>query len=216
MTRHTPYPAVLAAAAVLTAVALSSCTTAEGAAPPTSALSTSSNATTPQTAATSSSITTTVPTQSPAEAAITAAQKLIPEYFVVADRSLQEAGKFNVEEFKTVAISSGLIELQNRYNAISGQQKLKQIGSTRVESMTNPRVDLKLNLKKSPPDVPTVQMDVCVDVSKLNIVDAADKSKIPATRVPRQLWRIGVSNYEYPSAAAWRVSFTDPQGGKSC
>jgi hypothetical protein len=95
-------------------------------------------------------------------------------------------------------------------------QQLKASGSTEVESITNPRVDLKLDLKKSPPDVPTVQLDVCIDVSKLNVVDKDGKSAIPADRKPRQLWRVGVSNYEYPKADAWRVAYTDTKGDKTC
>jgi len=198
-------PATLAAAIVLVA-ALGACTSNEGT--PTATKTSTSPSSTPST-----STTTATPTLSPEDEAIAAAKSMIPQYVAMADRSLIEGPKFNVEDFKKVAISSGLIDLQNRYNVFTAQ-KFTQIGNTKVEAMDNPRVDLKLDLKKSPPDVPTVQLDVCVDVSKVNLVDAAGTSQIPPTRVPRQKWRVGVSNYEYPSPTAWRVSFTDPQGGK--
>lgn len=155
------------------------------------------------------------PTLSPEDVAVAAAEKKIPEYFAVSDQSLQDPENFNLEDFKAVAISSALIDLQNRFNVFTAQE-FTQEGSANVESMTNPRVDLLLDLTKSPPDVPTVQLDVCVDVSKLNLVNAAGESQVPASRKPRQLWRVGVSNYEYPAPDQWRVSFTDTQGGKTC
>jgi hypothetical protein len=155
------------------------------------------------------------PTLSPEDVAVAAAEKKIPEYFAVSDQSLQDPENFNLEDFKAVAISSALIDLQNRFNVFTAQE-FTQEGSANVESMTNPRVDLLLDLTKSPPDVPTVQLDVCVDVSKLNLVNAAGESQVSASRKPRQLWRVGVSNYEYPAPDQWRVSFTDTQGGKTC
>lgn len=155
------------------------------------------------------------PTLSPEDVAVAAAEKKIPEYFAVSDQSLQDPENFNLEDFKAVAISSALIDLQNRFNVFTAQE-FTQEGSANVESMTNQRVDLLLDLTKSPPDVPTVQLDVCVDVSKLNLVNAAGESQVSASRKPRQLWRVGVSNYEYPAPDQWRVSFTDTQGGKTC
>ena len=155
------------------------------------------------------------PTLSPEDVAVAAAEKKIPEYFAVSDQSLQDPENFNLEDFKAVAISSALIDLQNRFNVFTAQE-FTQEGSANVESMTNPRVDLLLDLTKSPPDVPTVQLDVCVDVSKLNLVNAAGESQVPASRKQRQLWRVGVSIYEYPARDQWRVSFTDTQGGKTC
>lgn len=195
------------AAAVAIVAGLGACTASPSDDPTTSPGTASSSSTSPATTVT--------PSVTPEEEAIAAAKAMIPQYVATADRSLQEGKKFNVEDFKKVAISSGLIDLQNRYNVFTAQ-KFTQIGSTSVETMDNPRVDLTLDLKKSPPDVPTVQLDVCVDVSKVNLVDEAGKSQIPPTRVPRQKWRFGVSNYEYPALGEWRVSFTDTQGGKTC
>lgn len=211
MTRHTQHLTSVAAIAVA-ALALSACnSTGDPGSNTTSDAATSSPATTDASPTTP----TPTPTKSPEDEAIEAAKELVPDYFAVADRSLQEPADFKLADFKKVAISSGLVELENRYSVISGQ-KFTQTGSTLVESMTNPRVDLSLDLKKSPPDVPTVQLDVCIDVSKVNLVDQDGKSQIPATRKPRQLWRVGVSNYEYPKADAWRVAYTDTQGGKTC
>ena len=196
------------AVALLLAATLGACSTPDGNGPAPSSTPPSNSSTSPKPS-------TATPTQSPKEVAIAAARETVPQYIAMADRSLQEGRTFNVEVFKKVSISSALIDLQNRYNVFTAQE-FKQTGNTQVEAMDNPRVDLQLDLKKSPPDVPTVQLDVCVDVSKVNLVNAAGESQIPPSRVPRQKWRVGVSNYEYPTPGAWRVSFVDPRGGKAC
>ncbi len=196
------------AGAVATVAALGACTSTKAGDPspsPTGTRSVTSTTTSP----------TTTPSASPEEVAVAAATEKVPAYFAVSDKSLQDTKAFDREEFKTVAITTALDDLRNLFSAFQ-TQNYKQVGSTAVESMTNPRVSLKLDLKKTPPDVPTVQMDVCIDVSKLNVVDSPGKSVVPATRKPRQLWRIGVTNYQYPTASAWRVAFTDTQGGKTC
>ena len=209
MTRHTQHLASIATIAAA-ALALSACDSA-GSETPTVTASTSTSAASDSPTATS----TPTPTASPEEVAIAAAEKKIPEYFAVADRSLQDPDTFKLDDFKKVAISSALVDLENRFSVFTGQM-LTQTGAAKVESIENPRVALEFDLEKSPPDVPTVQLDVCVDVSKINMVNEAGESQIPATRAPRQLWRVGVSNYEYPSPDDWRVSFTDTQGGKTC
>ena len=203
MTRHTQHLASIATIAVA-ALALSGCQSA-GSGTPTATASTS----TPATSASPTATSTPTPTASPEEVAIAAAEKKIPEYFAVADRSLQDPDTFKLDDFKVQ---------EERFRAVLGftGQMLTQTGAAKVESIENPRVALEFDLEKSPPDVPTVQLDVCVDVSKINMVNEAGESQIPATRAPRQLWRIGVSNYEYPSPDDWRVSFTDTQGGRTC
>ena len=214
MTRHTQHLTSIAAIAVA-ALALSACNSTGD--PGSNTTSDAATATTSAPATTDASTTTSAPTptKSPEGEAIAAAEKMIPLYFQVGDSSIAAPDKFDREELKKVAISTALDDMENLVSAFQLQQ-LKASGSTEVESMTNPRVDLKLDLKKSPPDVPTVQLDVCIDVSKLNVVDKDGKSAIPADRKPRQLWRVGVSNYEYPKADAWRVAYTDTRGNKTC
>jgi len=209
MTRHTQHLTSIAAIAVA-ALALSACqpTGDPGGTASGIATTTATSAPTPTT-------TPTTATASPEDSAIMAAKEMIPRYFQTGDASLHDPAKFDREELKKVAISTALDEMQNRVSAFQAQE-LTGVGGTTVLSMENPRVDLKLDLKKSPPDVPSVQLDVCIDVSKLNVVDKAGKSVIPADRKPRQLWRVGVANYEYPKADAWRVAYTDTQGGKTC
>lgn len=200
-------PATLAAAIVLAAT-LGACTSAGGNGVSTSATTSTASPTTTTTPSAT-------PTQSPEDLAIAAAKEKIPAYFATSDRSLQDTKTFSREEFKKVAITTALDDLGNLFSAFQAQN-YKQVGTTVVESMTDPKVNLAMDLKKTPPDVPNVQMQVCIDVSKLNVVDASGKSVVPADRKPRQLWRVGVANYQYPAADGWRVAYTDTQGGKTC
>ena len=211
MTRHTQHLTSIAAIAVA-ALALSACNSTGD---PGSNTATAATTSAPATTDVSPTASTPTPTKSTEDEAIAAAEKMSPLYFPVGDSSIAAPDKFDREELKKVAISTALDDMQNLMSAFQNQQ-FKASGSTEVESITNPRVDLKLDLKKSPPDVPTVQLDVCIDVSKLNVVDKDGKSAIPADRKPRQLWRVGVSNYEYPKADAWRVAYTDTKGDKTC
>lgn len=197
------------AATVVLAASLGACTTASGNGVSTSFTSPSQS---PSTATTTTSPT---PTQSPEDLAIATTKEKIPAYFAVSDRSLQDTKSFNREDFKKVAITTALDDLGNLFSAFQAQN-YKQVGTTAVESMTDPKVSLSMDLKKTPPDVPNVQMQVCIDVSKLNVVDSAETSVVPADRKPRQLWRVGVANYQYPAADGWRVAYTDAQEGKTC
>lgn len=173
---------------------------------------TSSTATTTSTASTPTSPPPAT-SMSPEGAAMSLSKGLIPRYYQAADEAIQDPAKANVEIFKDVAISSALTDLQNLL-AASRDQGLHQVGGTTLVSIENPRVDLTFNATKN--QIPTVQWDVCYDVSKLNVVDKDGKSVVPADRPPRAVVLIGVSNYQYPSKEGWRVSFTKVQEGKKC
>jgi hypothetical protein len=119
--------------------------------------------------------TTPTPTKSPEDEAIEAAEKMIPLYFEVGDQFHCRTRQVRPRGAQEGCDLHAVDDMQNRVSAFQ-RPELKASGSTEVESMTNPRVDLKFDLKKSPPDVPTVQLDVCIDVSKLNVVDKDGKS----------------------------------------
>ncbi len=159
---------------------------------------------------------TTQETVAPQDAAIAAARELIPRYFQVSERALSEPKSFDPAGFEAVAISTGLTEMKNQLTAYKAQG-IRITGAGTVVSIENPRVDLKNNPKASPPDIPTVQIDVCYDVSKVVGVDRDGKPVPPnKTRAPRVLKLMGVSNYSYPEADEWRVSYTQNQEGKTC
>lgn len=151
----------------------------------------------------------------PDRAAENAAANMVVRYFHDRDAGLFEPTKTNPDFFNTTTISSELTARKNTLAAAQAQ-KIHQVGSTQLVSTTRTRVSLKNDPKASPPAIPTVEFDVCYDVSKVDIVDAEGKSVVPASRKPRGIMRVGVSNYEYPRPTAWRVAFTQTSEAKTC
>jgi hypothetical protein len=87
------------------------------------------------------------------------------------------------------------------------QQGDRQIGGTRIAALTVQSV----NLDDSDPaagKVPTVTVDVCWDVSKVDVVDGRGHSIVLPTRPNRAWTRYIVANYAWASspAAGWRVA----------
>lgn len=140
---------------------------------------------------------------------------MVVRYFHDRDTGLFEPTKTTPDFFKDSTISSELIARQNTLAAAQAQ-KIHQVGSTQLVSTRRTKISLKNDLKASPPVIPTVEFDVCYDVRKVNIVDAEGKSVVPASRKPRGIMRVGVSNYDYPSHTAWRVAFTEASKAKTC
>lgn len=197
----------LAAGLTLTAMALSAAACGTDNAVPTPALS--------QPPFPSASPTPSPTPESPEQAAITAAKQAIPRYLEVRDRALSEPLAADPEQFKKVAISIGLNDLNNQLAAYRSQG-LRVVGASTVVSMGNPRVTLKNNPKITPPDIPTVQLDVCYDTTKTDVVDEAGKSTVPEDWPDRLLERVSVSNYSYPDPEQWKVVSTKVQEGRKC
>lgn len=168
--------------------------------------------TSPSASASSASSASPSPTsKSPEDKAVKQAKQVVRDYYRVKDLSLQDPDAFVLEDYKTVAISSALVDLQNLYNAAKMQGH--QIGRTTVDSFEVLDVDLTNKPKQS--EIPTVQLSVCYDVSKLNIVDKEGKSIVPPDRKDRGIARIGVSNFEYPEGP-WLVGFVEYPENKTC
>lgn len=167
---------------------------------------------TPTSTSTSSHPSPSITSTSPEDVAISDAEKVVKNYFFVSDTALQAPDNFNPEDLKKVAITTALADAQNLFEATK-KQGLHQTGATIIESMTNPRVDLKEDAATTPPTVPLVQLDVCYDVSKLNIVDGAGKSIVPAERKARGVARVGVAKYP---GNPWLVAFVDYEEDRSC
>jgi|GEM_PF-753277 len=182
-----------AALAVAAAIALTSCQS-DPEASPTPTPSPTATTTSPSPSPTEAS-------KSPEDVAADAAVKVTRDFYAMADGSLQNPSTFNPDDFKKVAISSALTDLQNSLNfTLSNGQH--QIGSTEVTEITRTSVDL------NPSDeIPIVELRVCWDVSDLNVVDKDGKSVVPADRAPLGVERVGVANYDYPDGP-WQVAFT--------
>lgn len=202
MSRTTRYTATSTGLALMAALVLMGCQ------------STPSSPTPTPTATVTTEPTPTETPETPEETAVRLSEKAVKEYFAVSDTALRSPDTFNTEDFKKVAIGTALADRENVFSALV-TQGLHQIGSTKVESITDPRVNLENNLDLTPPQVPIVEFNVCYDVSELNVVDAEGKSITPADRKPRGVFRVGVANYEYPEGP-WLVAFTELLEEETC
>lgn len=84
---------------------------------------------------------------------------------------------------------------------------LVQTGETRIAELVVQSVDLD-NSDPKAGRVPTVQVDVCYDVSDVDVVDEDGQSIVSPER-PEVGWiRYFVANYEWATdpSAAWRVA----------
>lgn len=152
----------------------------------------------------SSSSTSASPT-SPSDAAASQASKTMRQYFAVVD-DLSKDPDSGLNKLNTVATSTQLNAartlLRNQHDR--GQ---RQVGDTRVAELTVQSVDLD-NSDPSAGKVPTVVIDVCWDVSKVDVLDKDGTSIVSPSRPDTGWTRYTVANYDYVSDPndGWRVA----------
>jgi hypothetical protein len=157
---------------------------------------------TPTSSSSSPAPTTTSPTpQSESEIASDAASAVLRQYYDVRNQLRQDPST-SLRRLDDVAISTELAAQKNLF-AKERKQGLRQTGETKVVQL-----DVKsVNLDNSDPKagkVPTVQIDLCFDVSDVDVVDKNGKSVISPDRPDTGWIQFLVSNYK------WK---TDPEGG---
>ncbi len=149
-----------------------------------------------------------MPTPSPtssSEQAAANAETLVREYYRVIDQ-LGLDPSVPLTTLDKVAISEELSVRQRQFER-ERRDGWTQTGETKI-------VELKVqsvNLDNSDPTkglVPAVQVDVCVDVTDVEILDASGSSVVTATRPDTNWTRHTVSNYSWDTdpEGAWRVS----------
>ncbi len=147
------------------------------------------------------------PTELPTETEIAAesASKLLRRYFATIDQ-LRRKPTRPISELKAVAISTQLAA-QQRLIESQRSNGLRQTGSTTIKTITVQSV----NLDDSDPSVgkvPTVQIDVCYDVSAVDILDEKGESVVGPDRPATGWVRYSVSNYRFKAKPTdgWRVA----------
>jgi hypothetical protein len=196
-------------AAILTALApvalLAGCTADDGAASagPPSAAASSAPAPSP-----------TPESKSPEHVAVEQAEPLVTEYFRTSDIAAQDPASFRMDDFKQVAITQALLDLENRHIAF-GDQGLHQTGTTTLVSVEFLDVDLTNKPKATPPTIPTVLFTVCYDTSDLDVLDSNGNSARPSDIDYRGVARFHVSDYEYPHGP-WLVSYIEHLEAETC
>ena len=187
--------AIGVATAVLLLVATGSCSD-NGSEPPTTRSTQPTTSSTPTPGTTPASDT---------QAASVAATTLLRNFYTVRN-ALRQDPTASLDLLKTVATSTELAAQKNLFKN-ERKQGLHQTGETKVAELEVQSV----NLDNSDPKggkVPTVQIDVCFDVSAVDVLDESGKSVVSEDRPDTGWIRYSVANYDWASnpADAWRVA----------
>ncbi|WP_148612617.1 hypothetical protein [Nocardioides rubriscoriae] len=179
------------ATAVLLLVAVTAC--ADGGNDPT---------TNPSPSPSSSASTTATPTpRSDSDVASEAASAVLRRYYDVRNQLRQDSAQ-PLTLLEDVATSTELAAQQNLFKK-ERKQGLHQVGRTKVAELEVQSVNLD-NSNPKAGKVPTVQIDLCFDVSQVDVIDANGKSVISPDRPDTGWIQFLVSNYQWD---------TDPDGG---
>lgn len=184
------------AAAALLLVAMTSCAN-DGQDPAANASPTPSSSTPTPTA--------TATPPSDTELASEAASATLRKYYDVRNQ-LRQNPRRPLSLLDQVAISTELAAQKNLFNK-ERKQGLHQVGATKVAEIEVQSVNLD-NSDPKAGKVPTVQIDLCFDVSEVDVVDADGKSVISPDRPDTGWIQFLVSNYQWDANpnAGWRVA----------
>lgn len=154
-------------------------------------------------------------TMSQAEVAAKAASAVVEDYYATVDHLSQRA-EAPLSKLSMVATS---VQLSAERALLEAQRDRgeRQVGDTEVAQLTVQSVNLD-NSDPKAGKVPTVQLDVCWNVSKVDVVDATGQSVVSPSR-PNSGWtRLTVANYHYVAdpTGGWRVATGEDLKRPSC
>ncbi|MGO1316268.1 MAG: hypothetical protein ACTMIR_04420 [Cellulomonadaceae bacterium] len=146
------------------------------------------------------------------ETAAANAEALVREYYRVIDELGADPSK-PLAELDAVA-SGDEVEIWRDEFERERHDGWRQVGATRIAKLTVQSV----NLDNSASRVPTVQVDVCFDVSDVDVVDGSGTSVITAERPDTGWVRHTVSNSSWDTdpESGWRVSTSVDLEQPSC
>ena len=152
-----------------------------------------------------SSPTTSASPSSPSDAASADATESVRSYFTVVDQ-LRSDPAADLKKLKSVATSAQL----NAVETLIGRQRdegQRQTGTTAINELQVQSVNLD-NSDPKAGKVPTVVIDVCWDVSKVDVIDKSGKSIVSPNRPDTGWTRYSVANYDYAAdpSGGWRVA----------
>ena len=141
----------------------------------------------------------------PLKAAATQAAATLNSYFVVLGKVRSDSDA-DLAQLKTVATS---VQLNAIRNLVHRERDLgqRQVGTTRIAESTVQSVSLD-NSDPSAGRVPTVVIDICWDVSQVDVVDKDGKSIVSSDRPDTGWTRYSVANYDFGAnpTEGWRVA----------
>lgn len=143
------------------------------------------------------------------------ASSVVRNYFSVVDALRQQPDK-PLDPLKTVTTGS---QLSAQQNLVGGERKKdrRQVGDTAIAELKVQTVNLD-NSDPSTGKVPTVTIDVCWDVSNVDIVDSSGKSVVSPDRPPTGWTRYTLTNYKWADdpAQGWRIATGQDLKQKPC
>ena len=153
----------------------------------------------------SASPTATASPTSPNDAATADATVAMTDYYAVLD-GLRADPSSDLKALETVAIGAQLNAVQTLVQR-QHDQGPRQTGATAISELKVQSV----TLDNSDPDggkVPTVVIDVCWDVTKVDVLDKSGKSIVSPDRPDTGWTRYTVANYDYAAdpSGGWRVA----------
>lgn len=154
-------------------------------------------------------------TASPSAGAASAASAVVRSYYATLDQVRQQPAT-PLDALSTVAISVELSSLKT----LVGSERTKgerQTGSTSIEKLEVESVNLD-NSDPAAGKVPAVQIDVCWNVARVDIIDAAGQSVVSSGRRTVGWTRLTVANYRYPAdpTSGWRVATSQDLARPPC
>lgn len=149
------------------------------------------------------------------ESAASAATATVHSYYATLDRLRQDHSE-SIDALSKVETST-LLSADRHLVENERSKNLRQVGDTGVADTSVESV----NLDNSDPDagkVPTVTVDVCWDVSEVDLVDASGKSVVSPARADVGWIRYIVANYHYRTdpVTGWRVASAQDLEQKPC
>lgn len=150
----------------------------------------------------SSSTSTAVPTPTDTETADQAATQIVRDYFATVDR-LRQDSELSLSTLRSVTIG-GELDAQTIFTRNQRSDGYRQVGDTRLVDLVTQAV----NLDDSAGSTATAQIDVCWDVSAVDVLDRAGDSLVSPDRLDRGWTRYTVvnRNWKKQSERGWRVT----------
>lgn len=142
---------------------------------------------------------------SPSDEASAGATDAVRSYFTVVDQ-LRSDPVAGLKKLKSVATSAQLNAVTTLIDR-SRDEGQRQTGTTAISELKVQSVNLN-NSDPKAGKVPTVVIDVCWDVSKVDVLDKSGKSIVSPDRPDTGWTRYTVANYKYAAdpAGGWRVA----------
>src|SRR4051794_34072150 len=160
---------------------------------------------TPRSPSTTDAASSSLAPPSDSQVASEAASQAVRKYYAVVD-TIRESSALPLSRLSIIATSTQRSALKTLLGR-ERQQGRRQSGSTKIAVLKVQSVNLD-NSDPTAGKVPTVQVDVCVDVGDVDIVDQTGKSTLSQSR-PNTGWtRLTMANYHWSSHPkdGWRVA----------